>query len=92
MTVGERESALDRKGEIERSKYVSVSIYITPSKTLPIVACSMCSYSSTTQREREREREREKELERVRDLERERDICLKERERERVCYKKVTQG
>ena len=83
MTVGERESALDRKGEIERSKYVSVSIYITPSKTLPIVACSMCSYSSTTQREREREREREKELERVRDLERERDICLKERERER---------
>ena len=38
----------------------------------------------------EREREREKELERVRDLERERDICLKERER--VCYKKVTQG
>ena len=90
MTVGERESALDRKGEIERSKYLSVSIYITPSKTLPIVACSMCSYSSTTQRERERERE--KELERVRDLERERDICLKERERERVCYKKVTQG
>ena len=89
MTVGERESALDRKGEIERSKYLSVSIYITPSKTLPIVACSMCSYSSTTQREREREREREKELERVRDLERERDICLKERER--VCYKKVTQ-
>ena len=83
MTVGERESALDRKGEIERSKYLSVSIYITPSKTLPIVACSMCSYSSTTQREREREREREKELERVRDLERERDICLKERERER---------
>ena len=58
VTVGERESALDRKGEIERSKYLSVSIYITPSKTLPIVACSMCSYSSTTQRERERERER----------------------------------
>ena len=61
MTVGERESALDRKGEIERSKYLSVSIYITPSKTLPIVACSMCSYSSTTQRERERERAGESE-------------------------------
>ena len=78
MTVGERESALDRKGEIERSKYVSVSIYITPSKTLPIVACSMCSYSSTTQRERERERERAGESERFGERER----YLSERERE----------
>ena len=88
MTVGERESALDRKGEIERSKYLSVSIYITPSKTLPIVACSMCSYSSTTQRERERERAGESE----RFGERERYLSERERERERVCYKKVTQG
>ena len=92
MTVGERESALDRKGEIERSKYVSVSIYITPSKTLPIVACSMCSYSSTTQRERERERERERAGESERFGERERYLSERERERERVCYKKVTQG
>ena len=81
MTVGERESALDRKGEIERSKYLSVSIYITPSKTLPIVACSMCSYSSTTQRERERERERAGESERF--GERERYLSERERERER---------